>query len=62
MRMQFYSAILRWKEMDRRLETIVGGGADGVSSAFSVLAQIGIDFIANGDLEDPTLRDTLESE
>ena len=48
------------EEMDRRLEAIVGGGADGVSSAFSVLAQIGIDFIANGDLEDPTLRDTLE--
>jgi flagellar hook-associated protein 2 len=48
------------EEMDRRLESIVGGGADGVSSAFSVLAQIGIDFIANGDLSDTILRDTLE--
>jgi flagellar hook-associated protein 2 len=48
------------EEMDRRLETIVGGGADGVCGAFSILAQIGIDFIANGDLEGPTLRDTLE--
>lgn len=48
------------EEMDRRLETIIGRGAYGVSSAFSVLAQIVIDFIANGDLEDPTLRGTLE--
>lgn len=48
------------EEMDRRLEGILGGAADGVSGSFAVLAQIGIDFIANGDLQDPTLRDTLE--
>lgn len=48
------------EEMDRRLESILGGAAEGVSGSFAVLAQIGIDFIANGDLEDPSLRDTLE--
>ena len=48
------------EEIDRRLESIIGSGADGTSSAFSVLAQIGIDFVLNGDLTDPTLRDTLD--
>lgn len=47
------------EEIDRRLEEIVGAGADGVDGAFSVLAQIGIDFIANGELTDDTLADTL---
>ncbi len=48
------------EEIDRRIETLVGGGADGVSDAFSVLAQIGIDFVSNGELTDATLADTLE--
>ncbi len=48
------------KEIDRRMESIVGGGADGVDGAFSVLAQIGIDFVKNGELTDRTLRDTLQ--
>jgi len=48
------------EEIDRRLEDILGSGADGSSGAFSVLAQIGIDFVANGELQDQTLRDTLE--
>ena len=48
------------EEIDRRLESIVGSGADGVSSAYSVLAQIGIDFVANGEITDQTLKDTLE--
>jgi len=48
------------EEIDRRLEAIVGAGADGASKAFSVLAQIGIDFVANGEIQDQTLRDTLE--
>ncbi len=48
------------KQIDRRLEEIVGSGADGISGAFAVLAQIGVDFVANGEQEDATLRDTLE--
>ncbi len=48
------------EEIDRRLEAIIGAGADGVSSRFSVLAQIGVDFVKNGDLTDATLRDTLD--
>ena len=47
------------EEIDRRLEFIIGSGADGADDAYSVLAQIGIDFVANGELEDQTLRDTL---
>ncbi|MGZ0187652.1 MAG: flagellar filament capping protein FliD, partial [Alphaproteobacteria bacterium] len=48
------------EEIDSRIEEIIGSGASGVSGAFSVLAQIGIDFVSNGELEDQTLRDTLE--
>lgn len=47
------------EEIDRRLEAIIGAGADGVDGAFTVLAQIGIDFITNGELTDDTLADTL---
>lgn len=48
------------EEMDRQLEEILGGGADGVDDAFTVLAQIGVNFVANGELDDPTLANTLE--
>lgn len=48
------------EEIDRRIEALLGGGADGVSDEFSVLAQIGIDFVSNGELTDSTLADTLE--
>lgn len=47
------------EEIDRRLEEIIGGGAEGVSGNFTVMAQIGIDFIANGELTDDTFADTL---
>lgn len=53
----FGSSVL--EEIDRQLESIIGNGANGVSGAFTVLAQIGVDFIANGDLQDTTLSDTL---
>lgn len=48
------------EEIDRRLEALLGGGADGVDQDFTVLAQIGIDFVANGEVEDSLLEDTLE--
>lgn len=47
-------------EIESRIGAIVGGGADGTSSAFSVLAQIGIKFVDNSTVEDPLLFDTLE--
>ena len=42
------------------LNSIVGGGVVGVDSDFSVLAQIGIDFVDNSLQTDPTLKDTLQ--
>lgn len=47
------------EEIDRRLEAIIGGGADGVSNNFAVMAQIGIDFIPAGELTDETFADSL---
>ncbi len=41
------------------LGSILGQGAQGVSDEFSVLAQIGIDFVDNTNVSDPLLRDTL---
>ena len=43
-----------------QLAGIVGGGTTGVSSQFSVLAQIGVDFVDNGQQSDPLNFDTLE--
>lgn len=42
------------------LAQIVGAGVGGVSTEFSVLAQIGITFVDNDTVADPSLRDTLE--
>src|SRR5579875_643649 len=42
------------------LSGIIGNGTTGVSSAFSSLAQIGITFVDNSTLTDPTLNDTLQ--
>lgn len=42
------------------LGRVVGTGAQGITGAFSVLAQAGIDFVDNSSLDDPTLKDTLE--
>lgn len=46
--------------MESQLNQIVGVGTEGVSSAFSVLAQIGITFVDNAGLSDPLQADTLE--
>lgn len=42
------------------LGRILGTGAAGVSTDFQVLAQIGIDFVDNSTLTDPTLANTLK--
>lgn len=46
-------------EAEGQLNAIIGRGTEGVSEAFSVLAQIGIEFIDNETLSDPLLADTL---
>ncbi len=46
-------------EVESQLNAIVGAGTDGVSDAFTVLAQIGIEFIDNTTLSDPLKADTL---
>jgi flagellar hook-associated protein 2 len=42
------------------LGRVIGTGAEGISGAFSVLAQAGISFVDNSSLDDPTLKDTLK--
>ena len=42
------------------LSQILGAGVGGASTEFSVLAQIGVKFVDNSSLADPTLNDTLE--
>lgn len=44
---------------ESELNSIIGQGASGVSDAFSVLAQIGIELIDNETLDDPLQADTL---
>jgi flagellar hook-associated protein 2 len=46
-------------EIRGRLANLVGNGVVGVSSAFSVLAQVGIKFVDNNSLEDPLDKNTL---
>lgn len=46
-------------DIERQLSTLLGTGVAGADAQFSVLAQIGIDFVDNGSLEDPLLEDTL---
>ena len=47
-------------EVDSALSLIVGNGVAGVNNSYSVLAQIGIDFVDNNALSDPLLKNTLE--
>lgn len=54
----FNSAAL--EEADTVLSAIIGSGVSGVNGQFSVLAQIGIDFIPLGSEEDPLDANTLE--
>jgi len=46
-------------DLESRLSLIIGSGADGVSEAFTVFQQIGIEFVDNGTISDPLLADTL---
>lgn len=45
---------------DAQLSTIIGAGVAGVNSNYSVLAQIGVDFIPLGSEADPLDANTLE--
>lgn len=47
-------------DVESALSRLLGQGTSGVSSAFRVLAQIGVDFIDNDSATDPLLADTLE--
>ena len=46
-------------DIETRLSRIIGSGAQGTSSAFSVLAQIGVGFVNNNALADPLAANTL---
>ena len=46
-------------QIQSELSNILGAGAAGTNTAFSVLAQIGIDFVDNATVIDPLLKDTL---
>jgi len=45
--------------IESQLKQIIGIGTEGVDESFSVLAQIGIEFVDNGSLSDPLEADTL---
>lgn len=47
-------------QVQAELTAVVGGGITGVDADYSVLAQIGIEFVDNSLQVDPTLKDTLE--
>lgn len=47
-------------DTEATLARLIGKGTQGVSSEFSVLAQIGVKFVDNDALTDPLLADTLE--
>ncbi len=46
-------------DLESRLSSIIGSGAEGVNEAFTVFQQIGIEFVDNGTISDPLLADTL---
>lgn len=41
------------------INSVIGSGTAGVSPEFSVLAQVGVDFVDNDSLDDPLNEDTL---
>jgi flagellar hook-associated protein 2 len=45
-------------DVESRLNSIIANGAEG-GNGFEVLAQIGIDFVANSNVSNPTIQDTL---
>jgi flagellar capping protein FliD len=46
--------------IETQLNSILGSGTAGVHDAFSVLAQIGVEFVDNSTLSDPLQADTLK--
>ena len=48
--------------IDSSLSNVLGQGAAGLASSdlYAVLAQIGVDYVDNDTVSDPTLKDTLE--
>jgi flagellar hook-associated protein 2 len=46
-------------DVETQLAGLIGGGVQGVAPNFSVLAQVGLTFVDNGSLEDPTEESTL---
>jgi flagellar capping protein FliD len=47
------------REVEQKLSSILSTGATNSSGDLSVLAQIGIEFVTNSEVADPTLEDTL---
>tara|TARA_R110002072_G_scaffold727_10_gene5328 strand:+ start:17182 stop:19605 length:2424 start_codon:yes stop_codon:yes gene_type:complete len=47
-------------DVESQLSSLLGAGADGTSTAFSVLNQIGISFVTDSGLSDPSLLYTLK--
>lgn len=47
-------------QIQSELNSVLGTAVSGVSSQFSILAQIGIEFVDNSLQTDPTLKDTLQ--
>lgn len=48
------------RDVEQKLSSILSTGATNSSGEFSVLAQIGVDFVSNSEVSDPTLEDTLK--
>lgn len=46
-------------EVESRLNRVLAFGAENVSGTIETLGQIGVDFVNNSSLSDPTLKDTL---
>jgi len=47
-------------QIQAELNSVIGTGAAGLDIDFSILAQIGVEFVDNSLQTDPTLKDTLE--
>ncbi len=47
-------------DIDAQLQGLIGSLVDGADEDFSVLSQIGVNFVDNASLDDPLNRDTLE--
>ena len=48
------------REVEQKLSSILSTGATNTSGDFAVLAQIGVEFVTNSEVADPTLEDTLQ--